>query len=159
MIDQLACETWMGRALELADAAALVGEVPVGAVIVDASGKEIAARGNLRESSNDPTAHAELLAIRDACAARKSWRLEDCTLFVTLEPCPMCAGLLVQTRIQRVVYGCTDPKAGAIDSLFSIGQDSRLNHRFEVTRGVLADECGKRLTDFFGALRRSGKRG
>ncbi len=152
-------EAWMRRALSIADEAAGAGEVPVGAILVDASGVEIAARGNLREASRDPSAHAEMLAMRDACAKRQSWRLEDCTLYVTLEPCAMCAGALVQSRIKRVVYGCADPKAGAVDSLFTIGQDARLSHRFEVTRGVLAEECSKRLTDFFGALRASGKRG
>ncbi len=149
----------MRRALSIADEAAAAGEVPVGAVIVDADGQEIAASGNLRESSRDPSAHAEMLAMRDACAKRQSWRLEDCTLYVTLEPCAMCAGALVQSRIKRVVYGCADPKAGAVDSLFTIGQDARLSHRFDVTRGVLADECSKRLSDFFDALRASGKRG
>lgn len=149
----------MRRALSVADEAAALGEVPVGAVVVDAAGNEIAARGNLREQSRDPSAHAEMLAMRDACATRQSWRLEDCTLYVTLEPCAMCAGALVQSRIKRVVYGCADPKAGAVDSLFTIGQDARLSHRFEITRGVFADECSKRLTNFFGALRASGKRG
>jgi tRNA(adenine34) deaminase len=151
-------ERWMKRALQLADEAAAMGEVPVGCVLVDAAGVAVGEGFNRRESSKDPTAHAELLAIRAAAAARGDWRLDDLTAYVTLEPCPMCAGALVHARVPRVVYGCTDPKAGAVDTLFTIGQDARLNHRFVVERGVLAEECAARLRTFFGALRALGKK-
>src|SRR6185503_13426450 len=130
-------DSWMRAALAEAEAAAEAGDVPVGAVIVDASGVRIAAGRNAREAEQDPTAHAEIHALRRAAAALGHWRLEGATVFVTLEPCPMCAGALVNARIARLVYGCADPKAGAVDTLFSIGQDPRLNHRFAVTRGVL----------------------
>ncbi len=149
---------WMRRALELADQAALMGEVPVGCVLVDSTGAVVGEGFNRRETSKDPTAHAEMLAIRAAAAARGDWRLDDVTAYVTLEPCPMCAGALVHSRVIRVVYGCTDRKAGAVDTLFTIGQDARLNHRFAVESGVLADECAQRLRSFFGALRALGKK-
>jgi tRNA(adenine34) deaminase len=148
---------WMGEALALADAASAAGEVPVGCVLV--AGDAIVARGNnLRERTKDPTAHAEIVAIREAALARGSWRLDDVTAYVTLEPCPMCAGALVNARIARVVYGCSDPKAGAVDTLFDIGQSERLNHRFTVTRGVREEECAARLRAFFAALRALGKK-
>ena len=149
---------WMRRALELADEAAAMGEVPVGCVLVDSRGAVVGEGFNRRETSKDPTAHAEMLAIRAAASARGDWRLDDVTAYVTLEPCPMCAGALVHSRVARVVYGCTDPKAGAVDTLFTIGQDARLNHRFAVERGVLGDECAQRLRSFFGALRALGKK-
>jgi len=136
----------MRAALAEADAAAAKGEVPVGCVIVDAHGREIARAHNAREALADPTAHAETLALREAAARSLTWRLEGATAYVTLEPCPMCAGSLV-------VYGCADPKAGAITTMFGIGTDSRLNHRFEVTAGVLAEECAERLSTFFRTLR------
>jgi tRNA(adenine34) deaminase len=145
-------------ALGEADAAAAAGEVPVGCVIVNGEGDELARAHNLRESLHDPTAHAEVLAVRRACERLRSWRLDGATLYSTLEPCPMCAGALVQGRVGRVVYGCDDPKAGALFSLFSLGQDARLNHRFEVTRGILSADCAARLSSFFGRLRASGKK-
>jgi len=152
-------ETWMELALAEADAASAAGEVPVGCVLVDRDGERVLGRGhNLRETRKDPTAHAEMVAISAAAHARGDWRLDGVTAYVTLEPCPMCAGALVHARVARVVYGCADPKAGAVTTLFSIGQDARLNHRFEVTAGVRADECAERLRTFFAALRAQGKK-
>src|SRR5450432_2825867 len=115
------------------------GDVPVGAVVVGPDGKELARAHNQRELDADPTAHAELVAVRAAARARGQWRLDGCTLFVTLEPCAMCAGALVNARISRVVFGASDPKAGAVVSLFELGRDARLNHRFVVEGGLLAD--------------------
>lgn len=132
-------------------------EVPVGAIIVH-QGKVIAAAHNQRESLRDPTAHAEMLAITQAAAARQDWRLEECELYVTLEPCPMCAGAILQARIPRVFYGAYDPKAGAVDSLFRLLDDPRLNHRVETRGGIMAEECGEILTEFFRAQRRLGKK-
>jgi tRNA(adenine34) deaminase len=146
-------ERWMRAALVEADAAAAVGDVPVGAVVVDAAGNLLAVGRNGREADHDPTGHAEIYALRRAAAALGHWRLEGATLYVTLEPCPMCAGALVNARIARVVYGCADPKAGAVDTLFTIGQDLRLNHRFTVERGVLGDACSGVLRSFFAVLR------
>jgi tRNA(adenine34) deaminase len=146
-------DAFMREALAEARAAEARGEVPVGCVIV--VGDRIVGRGhNLRETSQDPTAHAELIALREAAAALGSWRLEDATLYVTLEPCPMCAGALVNARIARVVYGADDPKAGATTTLYAIGSDPRLNHRFALVPGVLAAECGALLSDFFARIRR-----
>src|SRR5207244_1571074 len=133
-------------------------EVPVGAVVVSAAGELLAVGHNLRETDADPTAHAELLAVRTAARARASWRLEGATVYVTLEPCVMCAGAMVNARIARLVYGCDDPKAGACGTLYSIAEDVRLNHRFPTTRGVLAEECADRLKRFFAALRAQGKK-
>lgn len=148
---------FMMRALQLADQAASEDEVPVGAVVVH--GNRIIGSGyNQREALNDPTAHAEMIAITQAAATLDSWRLEDCTLYVTLEPCPMCAGAIVQARVPRVVYGARDPKAGAVDSLFRLLDDPRLNHRSSVTGGVLGDQCGMLLSEFFAAKRRQGKK-
>ncbi|HYP75174.1 MAG TPA: nucleoside deaminase [Polyangiaceae bacterium] len=144
---------WMLQALDEADRAPLHGDVPVGCVVVDAQGIELARDHNRREERADPTAHAELLALRSAAAKLGHWRLERATVFVTLEPCPMCAGALVNARVGRVVYGATDPKAGALDSLFELGRDLRLNHRFEVTSGVLRDDGAARLKAFFAKLR------
>ncbi len=144
---------WMLQALHEADRAPLHGDVPVGCVVVDAQGVELSRDHNRREERADPTAHAELLALRSAAAKLGHWRLERATVFVTLEPCPMCAGALVNARVARVVYGATDPKAGALHSLFEIGRDLRLNHRFEVVPGVLADEGAARLRAFFAKLR------
>lgn len=143
----------MREALVEARIAAARGEVPVGAVLVDGEGAIVARGHNLREALEDPTAHAELLALRWAAMDRRSWRLTDVTVYVTLEPCPMCAGALVNARVARVVWGCDDPKAGAVRSLYSIGVDPRLNHRFAVERGVLADECALELERFFRRLR------
>ncbi|AKT41854.1 adenosine deaminase [Chondromyces crocatus] len=149
MVDQ----SWMLVAINEAKSAAQSGDVPVGAVLVDASGKQLGTGRNRREVDQDPTAHAELEALRAATRALGHWRLAGATLYVTLEPCPMCAGALVNARIARLVYGCTDPKAGAVDTLFAIGRDLRLNHRFTTTGGVLADECQALLRDFFAQLR------
>jgi tRNA(adenine34) deaminase len=143
----------MQAALAMARAAMALGEVPVGAVIVH-EGRIIAQAFNLRETLNDPTAHAERLALTLAGRALGTWRLEHCTLYVTLEPCPMCAGAIVQARIARVVYGVTDPKAGACDTLYRLLSDPRLNHRALVQGGLLADECGALLSQFFQGLRR-----
>lgn len=140
-------------AIEQALEAGRMGEVPVGAVITDASQNVISRAHNLREKSNDPTAHAEVLALREASEKLRSWRLEDCTLYVTLEPCAMCMGAIVLSRIKRLVFGARDPKAGAVVSLYSIGTDKTLNHRVEYTEGVLSGECSDVLKDFFMALR------
>ena len=145
-------ERWMRAAIAEARLAEAEGEVPVGAVIVHAG--EIIGRGrNLRETTQDPTAHAEMIALREAAHELGSWRLIDTSLYVTLEPCPMCAGALVNARVPRVVWGCDDPKAGATQTLYTIGNDARLNHSFECVPGVLGDECGALLTKFFGAIR------
>ena len=146
-------EPWMREALLEADLAPLHGDVPVGCVIVAADGQELARDHNRREQNADPTAHAELLALRAAAAKLGHWRLEHATAFITLEPCPMCAGALVNARIGRVVFGATDAKAGALVSLFEIGRDLRLNHRFEVVPGVLAEAGAARLKAFFAKLR------
>jgi tRNA(adenine34) deaminase len=145
---------WMAIALEEADLAAKCGEVPVGCVLVDMHGREIGRGRNARESLADPTAHAEMIAIREAAARLFGWRLEQVTAYVTLEPCAMCAGALVHARVARVVYACADPKGGAIDTMFGIGRDERLNHRFRVTAGVLRVESATRLQRFFSELRR-----
>ena len=138
----------MARALELAREARTMGEVPVGAVVVRA-GRILAQSFNLRETLQDPTAHAERLALTWAGRAIGSWRLEGCVLYVTLEPCAMCAGAIIHSRIARLVYGATDPKAGACESLFRLVSDTRLNHRVPITAGVLARECGDVLKEFF----------
>ncbi|MBX3190878.1 MAG: tRNA adenosine(34) deaminase TadA [Labilithrix sp.] len=151
-------EHWMRCALAEADRASAKGEVPVGAVVVGASGELLATGHNLRETDADPTAHAEIVAIREAARKIGAWRLEGATLYVTLEPCVMCAGAMVNARIARVVYGCDDPKAGACKTLFTIGEDTRLNHRFPITRGVLETDCAARLKSFFAALRALGKK-
>lgn len=144
---------WMQRALEEARAAASEhADVPVGAVAV-LDGELIARGRNRREQNQDPTAHAEIEVVREAARALGHWRLGGVTVYVTLEPCAMCAGALVLARVARVVYGCTDPKAGAVDSLFAIGKDARLNHRFEVVAGVRADEASSLLKGFFAARR------
>lgn len=139
---------WMRRALAAAGSGGQ-SDVPVGAVAYSASGVELAAAGNERELTGDPTAHAEVLALRRAAVAVGSWRLSGCTLVVTLEPCTMCAGALVLARVSRVVYGADDPKAGAVESLWDVVRDRRLNHRPEVISGVLADECAAQLRSFF----------
>jgi tRNA(adenine34) deaminase len=142
----------MRRAIELAETSVAHGDVPIGCVIVR-DGEEIAAAGNERELDQDPTAHAEVLALRAAAAATGSWRLEGCTLYVTLEPCAMCAGAIVLGRVDRVVFGASDPKAGWAGSLGNLLADARLNHRPEVVAGVLGDACGDLLRDFFRARR------
>ena len=148
---------FMQMALDEAQQAAEQDEVPVGAVIVH-DGRVIGRASNQREQLKDPTAHAEMIAITQAAAALGSWRLDDCTLYVTLEPCPMCAGAILQARIPRVVYGATDPKAGAVDSLYQLLGDPRLNHRCQVVAGVLAEPCGALLSRFFQKQRQLGKK-
>ena len=145
----------MDRALEMARTAEAHGDVPIGCVIVRGD-DEIAAAGNERELRQDPTAHAEILALRDASRASGSWRLEGCTLYVTLEPCAMCAGAMVLARLDRVVFGAADPKAGFAGSLGDLVRDPRLNHAPELTGGVLAEACGDLLRDFFRERRVSG---
>jgi tRNA(adenine34) deaminase len=144
----------MRLALGQAVLTAASGDVPVGAVVVDSSGDVIGAGFNAREASGDPTAHAEIVALRAAAASVGGWRLAGCTLVVTLEPCTMCAGALVLARVDRVVFGAVDPKAGAVGSLWDVVRDRRLNHRPEVTSGVLEAECGELLRSFF-----EGRRG
>jgi tRNA(adenine34) deaminase len=151
-------ERWMRAALEEADAGAAEGEVPVGCVLVNAGDEVVARAHNLRERASDPTAHAEILALREAATRARGWRLDGTTAYVTLEPCVMCAGAFVHARVRRVVYGCDDPKAGALVSLYGIGEDARLNHRFEVVGRVLAEDCAARLQTFFAKLRAQGKK-
>ena len=141
-------EFWMKKALRLAEKAAGRGEVPVGAVLVRGD-EEIACASNRREEWHTPLGHAEIIALQRASQSLKAWRLLDCTLYVTLEPCVMCAGALVQSRVSRVVYGATDPKGGGLRSLYQIGTDVRLNHRFEIIGGVMERECSQLLKDFF----------
>ena len=141
-------QRYMKMAIKQAGIAEENGDVPIGAVIVYKS-QIIGKAYNQREQLKDPTAHAEIIALTQAAAFLESWRLNGCTIYVTLEPCPMCAGALVLGRLDRLVYGCDDPKTGACKSLYNIVQDERLNHRLEVTSGVLANECGKLLQDFF----------
>ncbi len=150
-------EQIMRLAIEQARRAEELGDVPIGAVIMRA-GEVIAAAHNRRIIDADPTAHAEMLAIRSAARDLGDWRLNGCELYVTLEPCPMCAGAVVLARMDAVVYGATDPKAGAAHTLYRILSDDRLNHRCEVRGGVLGDECGRLLTDFFRKQRAMGKK-
>jgi tRNA(adenine34) deaminase len=157
-ISEAVHETWMRQALEEADRALLTRDVPIGAIVVRDDGVVLSRAHNRREADADPTAHAELLALREAARDRGHWRLHDCTLYVTLEPCAMCAGALVNARISRVVYGATDPKAGALGSLYQLGADPRLNHRFETTSGVLREESQRRLREFFQKLRSEGQK-
>ena len=145
-------EAWMRAALAEAEAAAAKGEIPIGAVIVR-GGELIASGHNVRETERDPTGHAEMVAIRRAAARLGAWRLTGTTLYVTIEPCPMCAGALVLARIERLVYGAADPKAGACGTLWNLVQDPRLNHRLAVTAGVLEDECRAVIQAFFRRLR------
>jgi tRNA(adenine34) deaminase len=142
-------ERWMRAALEEARAALGHGDVPVGAVVVGPAGEELGRGRNRREQTGDPTAHAELEALRAAAGALGSWRLDGCSLVVTLEPCAMCAGALVQARVARLVFGADDPRAGAVTSLFDLVRDPRLPHRVEVQRGVLAADCAEVLRAFF----------
>ncbi len=150
-------EHFMRIALEEAEQALREEEVPVGAAIVR-EGRLIARAHNQREQLRDPTAHAEMIAITQAAGSRQSWRLDGCTLYVTLEPCPMCAGAILQARIPTLVYGAADPKAGAVDTLFRLLDDPRLNHRVETVAGVLAASCGEVLSRFFQQQRRLGKK-
>jgi tRNA(adenine34) deaminase len=145
---------WMREAIELARRAAAEDEVPIGCIIVHEPTGRVIGRGyNLRETHADPTAHAEIIAMREAGKTLGHWRLVDCALVVTLEPCPMCAGAIVNARIPRLIYGCEDPKAGAVRTLFQLCEDPRLNHRVKVEGGVLAEECARVLREFF-AVRR-----
>ena len=146
----------MRVAIEAARIAEDNGDVPIGAVIVYKN--QIIGRAyNQREQLNDPTAHAEIVALTQAAAALENWRLNGCTMYVTLEPCPMCAGALVLSRMDRLVYGCDDPKAGACGSLYNIVGDERLNHRLEVASGVLAEQCSRQLQEFFAKRRIENK--
>ncbi len=146
-------ERLVRRALELATAAPRTGDVPVGAVVVDAAGRELAAAANAREALGDPTAHAEVLALRAAAAARGEWRLDGCTLAVTVEPCTMCAGAIVLSRVARVVFGAWEPRTGAAGSLWDVLRDRRQNHRPEVVGGVLEAQCAALMESFFRAQR------
>lgn len=150
-------EACMRAALNEAIQAYDLGEVPIGAVVVH-NGRIIGRGHNLRETLNDPTAHAEVIALTAAAASLESWRLDECTIYVTLEPCPMCAGALVNSRIARLVYGAPDPKAGACGTLYNIVQDPRLNHRLPVTAGVLEKDCADLLREFFRQRRRTPNR-
>ena len=156
-MEPLLHEYFMDEALCLAEEAARFGEVPVGAVVV-LNGQVIGRGMNHRERDQDPVAHAEIQAIRAAAEHLGSWRLVDTTLYVTLEPCPMCAGAIVNARIPYVVYGCDDPKAGAVRSVFELLEDPRLNHRAEIVSGVRGERAAELLTQFFAELRRLGKK-
>lgn len=145
---------FMLLAIEQAQSARGVGEVPIGAVITDQNNNLISTGHNLRESRHDPTAHAEIIAIRKASEKMQSWRMENTTLYVTLEPCCMCIGAIVLARITRLVFGARDPKAGAVFSVYNIGSDNKLNHSLEITEGVLESECSNLLIDFFKELRK-----
>jgi len=140
---------WMARALDLAAVAGRAGDVPVGAVVMSALGEVVGEGANVREAQGDPTGHAEVVALRAAARHTGSWRLADCTLVVTLEPCPMCAGALLLARVATVVFGAGDPKAGACGSVWDLVRDRRANHRVEVVGGVREQECGQLLVDFF----------
>lgn len=149
---------WMGVALQAARKAAALGEVPIGAVVVR-DGRVLGSGYNLRETRQDPAAHAELIAIRRAAAKAGNWRLTGATLYVTLEPCIMCMGAAILARIERLVFGCFDPKAGAAGTLYDLSNDSRLNHRFSVVSGVRGKECSALLSDFFRELRSRKRQG
>jgi len=149
-------ERFMRLAIEQAQIAEEHGDVPIGAIIVHEN-QIIGKAYNQREQLNDPTAHAEIIALTQAAAFLESWRLHGCTIYVTLEPCPMCAGALVLARLDRLVYGCDDPKTGAVKSLYTITTDERLNHRLEVTNGVLQEPCRQQLQQFFARRRQENK--
>ena len=152
-------DQWMREAIAEARAAQAAGDVPIGCVIVYIPTQQIIGRGrNRREIDCDPTAHAEIIAIRQAGQTQKSWRLIDCVLIVTLEPCPMCAGAIVNARLPHLIYGCTDPKAGAVNTLFQLCADARLNHQVQIQSGILKDECAALLTHFFKQQRALGKK-
>jgi tRNA(adenine34) deaminase len=157
MVESMQHERFMEIALAEAQQALREDEVPIGAVIVY-QGRVIASAHNQREALRDPTAHAEMIAITQAAGALGSWRLDGCALYVTLEPCPMCAGAVLQARIATLVYGAADPKAGAVDTLYQLLRDPRLNHRVETLSGLLADRCGALLSGFFQEQRRLGKK-
>jgi tRNA(adenine34) deaminase len=152
-------EHWMSEAIALARQAQAIGEVPIGCAIVHDPTQRIVGRGyNRRQTDHDPTAHAEILAMREAGKTLGHWRLLDCTMYVTLEPCPMCAGAIVNARVPQLIYGCADPKAGAVRTLYELCEDGRLNHRVTVTPGVLAPQCAQLLQSFFRAQRALGKK-
>jgi tRNA(adenine34) deaminase len=150
-------EPLMRAAIEQARRAGVAGDVPIGAVVAR-DGEIIGSGSNRRIVDADPTAHAEMIAIRSAAEVLGDWRLTGCTMAVTLEPCPMCAGAILLARIDRLIYGAADPKAGAVDTLYRICSDERLNHRVEIVSGVLAEECGEMLTEFFRRQRAMGKK-
>ena len=154
--DKNSDEQFMRLAIAQAKIAEENGDVPIGAVVV-CENRIIGKAYNQREQLQDPTAHAEIIALTQAAEALENWHLNDCTIYVTLEPCPMCAGALVLAKMDRLVYGCDDPKAGACKSLYNIVQDERLNHRLEVTSGVLAEQCGQLLREFFAKRRIENK--
>ncbi len=152
-------ESLMKEAVAEARGALAMDEVPVGCVILHLPTDRIIGRGhNRRETDGDPTAHAEMIALREAATALGHWRLSECAMAVTLEPCPMCAGAIVNARIARLIYGCDDPKAGAIRTLYQICDDPRLNHQAQITGGVMAEECAKLLREFFQQQRACGKK-
>jgi tRNA(adenine34) deaminase len=158
--DPIEHERWMREALAEAALAAAEDEVPIGAVVVHDPTQTILGRGrNRRENDHDPTAHAEILALREAGRSIGHWRIHDCTLYVTLEPCAMCAGAMVNARLPHAVYGCDDPKAGAVRSLYTVCKDVRLNHQVEIVPGVLAEECAEILRVFFRKRRALGETG
>ena len=151
-------QAWMRLALLEAESAHAIGEVPIGCIVVhDPTGAVVGRGHNRRQTDHDPTAHAEIIAMRRAGQTIGHWRLLDCTLYVTLEPCPMCAGAMVNARVPRLVYGCDDPKAGAVRSLFQLCDDTRLNHRLDIQGGVLADECTRCCASSFANNDGSGK--
>ena len=156
-MSQLTHRVWMEHAIAEAELALEHDDVPVGALVVR-NGRVIARGHNRREVDADPTAHAEMIAVRQAATELGTWRLDGCTLYVTLEPCTMCAGALVLARLPALVYGADDPKAGAVGSLYDLAREPRLNHAVDVTRGVLADRCGRLLTTFFRARRAASRR-
>lgn len=152
-------DSWMLQALAEAEKAAALDEVPIGCIVVHQPTGRIIGRGhNRRQADHDPTAHAEILAMRQAGLSLGHWRLLDCVVVVTLEPCPMCAGAIVNARVPKLIYGCDDPKAGAVRTLYRIVEDDRLNHRVEVTSGILADQCAGLLRNFFQRRRSMGKK-
>jgi tRNA(adenine34) deaminase len=152
-------EQLMLEAISEARKARAITEVPIGCVVYHEPTGRIIGRGyNRRQADRDPTAHAEMFALREAATALGDWRLLDCTLVVTLEPCPMCAGAIVNARVPKLIYGCDDPKAGAVRTLFQLCEDSRLNHRVQVSSGVLADSCAQLLRDFFAGQRALGRK-
>ncbi|MDJ0692803.1 tRNA adenosine(34) deaminase TadA [Mastigocoleus sp. MO_188.B34] len=148
---------WMSRALEVAEAAGNCGEVPVGAVIIDSFENVIAEAGNRKQRDHDPTGHAEIIAIKTATQSLQNWRLQDCTLYVTLEPCPMCAGAIVQSRLKLLVYGVDDPKTGAIRTTMNIPDSAASNHNLQVIGGVLEADCRQQLQTWFAARRTKKK--
>ena len=153
--EYLVHENWMAETIALAQQAGEAGDVPVGAIIVDSQGNAIAKANNCKQRNQDPTAHAEMIALRSASQTRKNWYLNDCTLYVTLEPCPMCAGAIVHSRIGLLVYGVDDPKTGAIRTVMNIPDSAASNHRLSVLAGVAETECRQLLQSWFAKKRKS----